>query len=115
MTGLPEVSFSGILVADPELTFTPAGTPVATFTVAAADRNYDTTTTQLVADTEVTFLPCTISHQTAENVAASLAKGMRVMVNGVLRQRAWQNLEGDARYAYEIAVTEIGLSLAGQL
>jgi single-strand DNA-binding protein len=74
MAGLPEVSFAGILVADPELTFTTAGTPVAAFTVAATDRSYDTTTAQLVTDTEVTFLPCTISHQTAENVAASLAK-----------------------------------------
>jgi single-stranded DNA-binding protein len=40
---------------------------------------------------------------------------MRVMVTGVLRQRTWQSLQGDARYAYEITVTEIGLSLAGQL
>ncbi|MGH3902540.1 MAG: single-stranded DNA-binding protein [Pseudonocardiaceae bacterium] len=109
------MSFAGILVAGPELTFMSTGMPVATFTVAATDRNYHTTTAQLVADTEVTFLPCTISHQTAENVATSLTKSMRVMVTGVLRQRAWQSLQGDARYAYEIAVSEIGLSLAGQL
>jgi hypothetical protein len=32
-----------------------------------------------------------------------------------LRQRTWQSLQGDARYAYETTVTEIGLSLAGQL
>jgi single-stranded DNA-binding protein len=40
---------------------------------------------------------------------------MRVMVTGVLRQRTWQSLQGDVRYAHEITVTEIGLSLAGQL
>lgn len=38
MAGLPEVTFAGVLVADPQLTVTPASTPVATFTVAATDR-----------------------------------------------------------------------------
>jgi single-strand DNA-binding protein len=110
MAGLPEVSFAGILVADPELTVTPAGTPVAAFTVAATDRSYDTTE-QLVADTGVTFLPCSISHRAAENVAASVVKGMRVMVTGTLRQRSWRGVQGDERYAYEVAVSEVGVSL----
>lgn len=111
MAGLPEVSFAGILVADPELVSTPAGSPVATFTVAATDHSNDTMTVQLVADTGVTFLSCAFSHQAAEHVATSLTKGMRVMVTGVLRQRTWQSLQGDKRYAYEVAVTEVGASL----
>lgn len=111
MSGLPEVIFVGILVADPRLTFTPGGTPVATFTVAATARGYDTTSEPLVMDTGVTFLPCAISHQAAKNVAASLAKGMRVLVAGVLKQRTWHTSEGDERYAYEIAATEVGASL----
>jgi single-strand DNA-binding protein len=111
MAGLPEVIFVGILVADPHLTFTPAGTPVATFTVAATDRGEDPTMEPLVMDTGETFLPCAISHQAAENVAASLTKGMRVLVTGVLRQRVWQTSEGAERYAYEVAATEVGASL----
>lgn len=59
----------------------------------------------------MTFLPCTISHQAAENVAASLTKDMRVLVTGVLQQRIWHTLHGDERYAYEIAATEVGTSL----
>lgn len=111
MTGLPEVSFAGIVVADPELTGTPAGALVVTFTVATTDRGDDSMTAQLAADIGVTFLPCAISHHAAEHVAASLTEGMRVMVTGVLRQRTWQSLQGDERYAYEVAVTEVGVSL----
>jgi single-strand DNA-binding protein len=66
---------------------------------------------QVVSDTGVTFLPCAISHRAAEKVVASLRKGVRVMVTGVLRQRTWHTVEGDERYAYEVAATEVGASL----
>lgn len=55
----------------------------------------------------MTFLPCAISHHAAENVVASLRKGMRVMITGMLRQRTWHAMECDERYAYEVAATEV--------
>ncbi|MGH3813263.1 MAG: single-stranded DNA-binding protein [Pseudonocardiaceae bacterium] len=110
MAGLPEITIAGTLVADPELRFTPTGTAVANFTVAANDRRYDPATGQW-ADKGATFLRCSIWRHTAENVAESLTRGMRVLVTGTLRQREWETTDGDKRYAYEVDATEIGASL----
>jgi single-strand DNA-binding protein len=109
MTGLAEITLVGILVTDPELCFTSTGA-VARFTVAAHDRRYDPVTGQWMG-TGTTLLPCTIGHQAAENVAASLTRGTHVLVTGVLRQREWNTTHGDQRYAYEVHATEIGISL----
>ncbi|MQA62363.1 MAG: single-stranded DNA-binding protein [Actinophytocola sp.] len=110
MTGLPDITVTGTVVADPELKFTPTGTAVANFTVAANDRRYDKNTGQWV-DAGATFLRCSIWRDAAENVAESLTKGARVLLTGALRQREWQTPEGDKRYAFEVDVTEIGPSL----
>ncbi len=109
MVGLAEITLSGILVTDPDLVLTSTG-PVASFTVATSGHHYDPATDQPL-DTGTTLLTCTIRRQAAENVAASLAKGIHVLVTGVLRQREWNTTEGDQRYAYELAATEVGISL----
>ena len=49
--------------------------------------------------------------QLAENVAESLTKGMRVIVQGNLRQRSYQTKEGEKRTSYELDVQEVGPSL----
>lgn len=110
MAGLAEITLVGILVADPELRVSPAGTAVANFTVAANDDRYDPGTGEWV-DKGATFLRCSIRSQAAENVAESLTKGTRVLVTGVLRQREWEATGGDKRYAYEVDATEVGASL----
>lgn len=110
MAGLAEVTLVGILVTDPELSITPTGVTVATFTVAASDGRYDPETGQW-ADKGTTFLRCSIKHHAAENVAESLTQGARVLVTGVLRQREWNATDGGKRYAYELDATEIGASL----
>ncbi|MEY2967148.1 MAG: hypothetical protein RLY50_1198, partial [Actinomycetota bacterium] len=46
-----------------------------------------------------------------ENVAASITKGMRVVVSGRLEQREYQTREGDKRQAIEINADEVGPSL----
>jgi single-strand DNA-binding protein len=110
MVGLPEVTVVGILVNDPELCLAPSGAAVATFTVAAHGRCYDPDTGHWI-DKGTTFLPCSIWHQAAEHVAESLTTGTRVLVTGVLRQREWDATHGDKRYAYQVDVTEVGVSL----
>lgn len=110
MTGLPEITIAGTLVADPELRFTPTGAAVTNFTVAANDRRYDTTKNEWV-DGGATFLRCSIWRQAAENTATSLTKGTRVLLTGVLRQREWETSEGVKRYSFDVDVTEIGASL----
>ncbi|SMC98996.1 single-stranded DNA-binding protein [Kibdelosporangium aridum] len=110
MSGLPEVTMSGTLTADPELRYTANGMPVANFTVAANDRRYDQKTGTWI-DGDATFLRCTVWRQIAENLVNSLSKGARVMVTGALRQRSYTTNQGDKRYAFELDVTEVAASL----
>jgi len=110
MAGLPEITVAGTLTADPELRFTANGIAVANFTVAANDRRYNAQTGQW-EDAGATFLRCTIWREAAEHVAESLGKGMRVLLTGTLRQRAWETDQGEKRTSYEVDVIEIGPSL----
>lgn len=110
MAGLPEITVAGTMVADPEMRFTDAGVAVANFRIAANDRRFDRERGEWV-DAGATFLRCSIWRQAAENVADSLNKGDRVLVTGVLRQSDWETKEGEKRTSYELAVTEIGISL----
>lgn len=110
MTGLPEITVAGTLTADPELRFTAAGTAVANFTVAANDRRYDKERGAWV-DNGATFLRCTVWRDVAEHAAESLAKGIRVLLTGNLRQRDWENSDGEKRTSLEVDVTELGPSL----
>jgi len=94
MAGLPEITLVGILVNDPHLCLAPSGAAVATFTVAANGHCYDPDTGQWI-DEGTTFLPCSIWHHAADNVAESLTTGTKVLVTGVLRQREWDTTDGD--------------------
>lgn len=109
MAGETPITFIGNIVAEPELRFTPAGKPVCNFRVASTPRYYDRQTGQW-EDGEATFLTCN-DWACAENSANTLAKGMRVIVQGTLNQRRYQNREGENRTVYEINVHEVGPSL----
>lgn len=104
------ITLVGNLVADPELRYTPSGAAVANFRVASTPRRFDSQTNQWV-DGDALFLACNIWRQAAENVANSLTKGDRVIVQGRLRQRSYETREGDKRTVYEIEVDEVGPSL----
>ena len=62
-------------------------------------------------DGESLFLSCNVWRQAAENVAESLQRGMRVIVNGRLRQRQYETREGEKRTVYEVEVDDVGPSL----
>lgn len=104
------ITVVGNLVADPELRFTPSGAAVANFRIASTPRMYNRDTQQW-EDGEALFLTCNVWRQAAENVAESLSKGMRVIVNGRLRQRSYQTREGENRTVFEVEVDEVGPSL----
>lgn len=110
MSGLPEVTIAGTLVADPELKWFDSGACVANFTLAANSRRYDREQGQWV-DGDTTFLRCSLWRQQAEHVAESLTRGLRVLATGTLKQPKWENAEGEKRSTFELAVTEIGPSL----
>ena len=108
--GDTQITLIGNIVAEPELRFTPAGAAVCNFRVASTPRTYNKTTNQW-EDGEAMFLTCNVWRQAAENAAASLAKGMRVIVQGRLKARTFQNREGENRTVFEIDVDEVGPSL----
>jgi single-strand DNA-binding protein len=108
--GDTQITIVGNLVSDPELRYTPTGTAVANFRVASTPKLRDNTTGEW-KDGESLFLTCNIWRQAAENVAESLQRGMRVIVNGRLRQRSYETREGEKRTVYEVEVDDIGPSL----
>ncbi|MCW5952214.1 MAG: single-stranded DNA-binding protein [Propionibacteriaceae bacterium] len=110
MAGETIITVVGNLTADPELRFTPSGAPVANFTVASTPRTFDRQTGEW-KDGDAMFLNCAVWRQPAENVAESLTKGMRVIVQGRLRSRSYETREGERRTVFEIEVEEIGPSL----
>ncbi|MEY9988148.1 single-strand DNA-binding protein [Streptomyces sp. V4I8] len=110
MAGETLVTVVGNLTADPELRFTAAGVPVAGFTVASTPRVYDRDRSEFT-DGEPLFLRCSLWRAAAENAAQSLTKGMRVIVTGRLRQRTFDDKEGQRRTAVEIDAEEIAASL----
>lgn len=110
MSGETVLTVVGNLVADPEMRFTPSGTAVANFRVASTPRRFDAQSGSWV-DGDPLFLSCTVWRQMAENVADSLQRGMRVMVQGRLRQRSFETRDGERRSVFELDVDEIGPSL----
>ncbi|GGK60346.1 hypothetical protein Ppa06_25810 [Planomonospora parontospora subsp. parontospora] len=108
--GDTQITIVGNLVDDPELRFTPAGQAVARFRIASTPRFLDKQTNEW-KDGEGLFLTCNIWRQAAENVAESLQRGMRVIVQGRLRQRTYETKEGEKRTVYEVEVDEVGPSL----
>ena len=110
MAGDTPITVVGNLTADPELRFTPSGAAVANFTVASTPRTFDRQTNEW-KDGEALFLSCSVWRQAAENVAESLQKGMRVVVQGNLRSRQYETREGEKRTVFEIQVDEVGPSL----
>ncbi|MCY0926917.1 single-stranded DNA-binding protein [Streptomyces sp. H27-H1] len=110
MAGETIITIVGNLVDDPELRFTPAGAAVCKFRVASTPRIFNKTTNQW-EDGEGLFLTCSVWRQAAENAAATLARGMRVIVQGRLKQRSYEDREQVKRTLYEIDVEEVGPSL----
>ena len=104
------ITVVGNLTADPELRFTPSGAAVANFTVASTPRTFDRQSNEW-KDGDPLFLPCSIWRQAAEHVAESLTKGTRVIVTGRLKQRSYDDREGNKRTIYEVEVEEVGPSL----
>ncbi|GAA1358805.1 single-stranded DNA-binding protein [Streptomyces beijiangensis] len=110
MAGETVITVVGNLVDDPELRFTPSGAAVAKFRVASTPRIFDRQTNEW-KDGDGLFLTCSVWRQAAENVAESLTRGMRVIVQGRLKQRTYDDREGVKRTVYELDVEEVGPSL----
>lgn len=110
MAGETNLTVVGNLTADPELRFTPSGAAVANFTVASTPRQFDRQANEW-QDQETLFMRCSVWREAAENVAESLSKGTRVIVQGRLKARSYETREGDRRTSMELDVDEVGPSM----
>lgn len=110
MAGETVITVCGNLTADPELRYTQNGLPVANFTIASTPRTFDRQANEW-KDGDALFLRASVWRDYAENVANSLTKGMRVVAQGVLRMRNYEDREGNKRTSTELEIVEIGPSL----
>jgi single-strand DNA-binding protein len=110
MAGDTLITIVGNLTDDPELRFTPSGAAVANFTVASTPRSFDRQSGEW-KDGDTLFMRCSIWRQAAENVAESLVRGTRVMVQGRLKQRSYETREGEKRTVIELEAEEVAPSL----
>jgi single-strand DNA-binding protein len=108
VAGETVLTIVGNLVADPDLRFTPSGDAVANFTVASTPRLFKDGEWR---DGDAVFMRCNVWRQAAENVAESLSKGNRVIVQGRLRQRSYEAKDGHKVTVMELEVDEVGPSL----
>lgn len=110
MAGDTVITVIGNLTADPELRFTPSGAAVANFTVASTPRQFDKRSNEW-KDGETLFLRCSVWREQAENVAESLTKGMKVIAQGKLESRSFQDKDGNNRTNWELDIAAIGPDL----
>src|ERR1700728_5139899 len=103
MAGDTQITIAGNLVDDPQLRYTPTGQAVANFRTAATPRWQDRQSGEW-KDGDSLFLSCNVWRQAAENVAESLQRGMRVIVQGRLRQRCYETREGEKRTVFAVEV-----------
>lgn len=86
----------GRLTRDPELRYTPNGTPVTTFTLAV-----NRTFTNQQGEREADFIQCVVWRKAAENVANYLRKGSLAGVDGRWQTRSYEGDDGKKVYVNE--------------
>ena len=97
MANLNRVLFIGRLTREPELRYTPDGTPVANFTIAV-NRSFANQKGEREAD----FIPIVVWRKQAEQCAEYLSKGSEVVVDGRLQIRSYEDRDGIKRKKSEI-------------
>lgn len=104
---LNNVMILGNLGADPEKRFTTGGKAVVNLRIATNERWRD----KEGNDQElVEWHTVVVFDQAAEFAAEYLKKGSRVLVQGKLQTRKWEDKEGKERYSTEIVAFPHGLS-----
>ena len=111
MAGETIITVIGNLTSDPELRYTQNGLAVANFTIASTPRTLDRASNEW-KDGEALFLRSSVWKEHAEHVAASLTRGSRVVAQGRLKQRSYEDKKtGEKRTSIEFEIDEIGPSL----
>jgi single-strand DNA-binding protein len=98
MASLNKVILLGNLTRDPELRYTPSGTPVASFGLAINRRYRQGDEWK----DEVCFIDIVAFGRQAETVGEYLSKGRLALVEGRLRWRSWESEGGQKRSKHEV-------------
>ena len=97
-----KVILIGRLTKDPELRYTPKGTPVASFSLAI---NYRYKQNDEKKD-ETTFIDIVVFGKPAEFCGQYLNKGSAVIVDGRLQQRRWES-DGQQKSKIEVVAQSV--------
>lgn len=94
----------GNLGRDPELKYTPQGTPVCSFTMATNERRRDR-----AGETQdiTTWFRVKIWGRQAETASQYLTKGRPVYIEGRLRLEEWTDRDGNKRQSLEVNATDM--------
>ncbi|MFM7840519.1 MAG: single-stranded DNA-binding protein [Nitrospira sp.] len=103
MTSFNKVILIGNLTKNPELRYTPNGTPVASFGLAV-NRKYRQAEEM---KEEVCFVDIVVFGKTAEHCGQYLSKGNGVIVDGRLQQRRWETEDGQKRSKHEVVAQTV--------
>ncbi len=99
-----KVILIGRLGADPEVRYTPSGTPVANFRIATSE-NWTDKQGQKQERTE--WHRIVVWSKLAELCGEYLSKGRQVYVEGRLQTRQWDDRDGNKRYTTEIQAQQV--------
>ncbi|PYS92023.1 MAG: single-stranded DNA-binding protein [Acidobacteria bacterium] len=107
--GEHKVSFNKIIVVgnlgrDPELRYTPQGTPNCTFSLASNERRKTSAGEQ---QDITTWFRVTVWGKRAETVAQYLSKGRSVYVEGRLHVEEWTDRDGKPRFTLEVNASDV--------
>lgn len=105
-----KITLIGNLGKDPELRYTPQGTPVCSFTMATNERRKDASGE---SQDQTTWFKVTLWRRLAETASQYLTKGQQVYIEGHLRVEEWTDRDGKSRYTLDVQATEMHLLSAG--
>ncbi len=104
MASLNRVILIGNLTRDPELKFTPSGSPVANFGLAV-NRTYTNKQGEKVEN--VDFFNIVVWAKLAELCAEYIRKGSPVGLEGRLQSRSWETDDGQKRSVVEVVAENV--------
>jgi len=103
MASFNKVILLGNLTRDPELRYTPNGTPVATFGMAMNRRSGQGNERK----EEVCFIDVVTFGREAETASEYLSKGRAALIEGRLQWRSWEGQDGQKRSKHEVVAERI--------
>ncbi|MEN3333825.1 MAG: single-strand DNA-binding protein [Blastocatellia bacterium] len=104
MASFNKIIVVGYLGKDPELRYTPDGTPVCNFSVATTERRKDKTGE---FQDQTTWFRVSFFGRQAEVASQYLSKGRQVYVEGTLTQREYTDREGNTRTSLDVRGSDI--------